>query len=186
MRRSDVLAEGSASRRPSTSWASTSSAAVALGQVPRQEEIPARSHAHEAQIYQDGRSARETQRRQRRYKKRVCMPSMRDPHVATIEGWLAAEPQLTVLAIASWGAARLGQSGRDPPASPQAACGRTRNGRPTVGKVGRPNSDMPVVGHEPRARRADGACRGGSQPATQGNARGCATTASSDEPLSIH
>jgi hypothetical protein len=27
------------------------------------------------------------------------MPSMLDPHVAMIEGWLAAEPQLTALAI---------------------------------------------------------------------------------------
>jgi hypothetical protein len=27
------------------------------------------------------------------------MPSMLDPHVITIEGWLAAEPQLTALAI---------------------------------------------------------------------------------------
>ena len=27
------------------------------------------------------------------------MPSMLDPHVATIESWLAAEPQLTALAI---------------------------------------------------------------------------------------
>ena len=43
---------------------------------------------------------RATHRRpKRRYKKRVRMPSMLDPHVATIEGWLAAEPQLTALAI---------------------------------------------------------------------------------------
>jgi hypothetical protein len=27
------------------------------------------------------------------------MPSKLDPHVATIEGWLAPEPQLTALAI---------------------------------------------------------------------------------------
>ena len=43
---------------------------------------------------------RATHRRpKRRYKKRVRMPSMLDPHVAMIEGWLAAEPQLTALAI---------------------------------------------------------------------------------------
>ena len=35
----------------------------------------------------------------RRYKTRVRMPSMLDPHVATIEGWLAAEPPLTALTI---------------------------------------------------------------------------------------
>ena len=35
----------------------------------------------------------------RRYKTRVRMPSMLDPHIAVIEGWLAAEPQLTALAI---------------------------------------------------------------------------------------
>jgi hypothetical protein len=33
----------------------------------------------------------------RRYKKRVRMPSKLDPHVALIAGWLAAEPQLTVI-----------------------------------------------------------------------------------------
>jgi len=43
---------------------------------------------------------RATHRRpKRRYKTRVRMPSKLDPHVATIEGWLAAEPQLTALAI---------------------------------------------------------------------------------------
>jgi hypothetical protein len=35
----------------------------------------------------------------RRYKTRVRMPSMLDPHLATIEGWLAAEPRLTALTI---------------------------------------------------------------------------------------
>src|SRR5262245_31629584 len=35
----------------------------------------------------------------RSYKTRVCMPSKLDPHVATIEDWLAAEPHLTALAI---------------------------------------------------------------------------------------
>jgi len=43
---------------------------------------------------------RATHRRlKRRYKTRVRMPSMLDPHVGMIEGWLAAEPQLTALAI---------------------------------------------------------------------------------------
>jgi hypothetical protein len=45
---------------------------------------------------------RATHRRpKRRYKTRVRMPSKLDPHVATIENWLAAEPQLTALAIVS-------------------------------------------------------------------------------------
>ena len=38
-------------------------------------------------------------RRKRPYKTRVRMPSKLDPHVATIGDWLAAEPQLTALAI---------------------------------------------------------------------------------------
>ena len=43
---------------------------------------------------------RATHRRpKRRYKTRMRMPSMLDPHVGAIEGWLAAEPQLTALAI---------------------------------------------------------------------------------------
>ena len=43
---------------------------------------------------------RATHRRpKRRYKKRIRMPSKLDPHVALIKGWLAAEPQLTAIAI---------------------------------------------------------------------------------------
>ena len=43
---------------------------------------------------------RATHRRPHRpYKTRVRMPSKLDPHIATIEGWLAAQPQLTALAI---------------------------------------------------------------------------------------
>jgi hypothetical protein len=43
---------------------------------------------------------RATHRRIKRpYKTRVRMPSMLDPHVADIESWLAAEPQLTAIAI---------------------------------------------------------------------------------------
>ena len=43
---------------------------------------------------------RATHRRTRRpYKTRVRMPSKLDPHIATIEGWLIEEPQLTALAI---------------------------------------------------------------------------------------
>jgi hypothetical protein len=43
---------------------------------------------------------RATHRRPKRpYKTRVRMPSKLDPHIATIENWLAAEPQLTALAI---------------------------------------------------------------------------------------
>ena len=45
------------------------------------------------------RAARHTPAAKRTYKTRVRMPSKLDPHVATIEGWLAAEPQLTALAI---------------------------------------------------------------------------------------
>jgi hypothetical protein len=39
------------------------------------------------------------QRRKGRYKKRIRMPSKLDPHLATIESWLAVEPQLTAIAI---------------------------------------------------------------------------------------
>lgn len=43
---------------------------------------------------------RSTHRRPKRnYIRRVRTPSMLDPHVATIEGWLAAAPPLTALAI---------------------------------------------------------------------------------------
>src|SRR5271168_361624 len=43
---------------------------------------------------------RATHRRPPRpYKTRVRMPSKLDPHIATIEDWLAAQPQLTALAI---------------------------------------------------------------------------------------
>jgi len=43
---------------------------------------------------------RATHRRpKRRYKKRMRMPSKLDPHLATIESWLAMEPQITALAI---------------------------------------------------------------------------------------
>ena len=35
----------------------------------------------------------------RKYKTRMRMPSKLDPHLATIEDWLAAEPQITALAI---------------------------------------------------------------------------------------
>jgi hypothetical protein len=43
---------------------------------------------------------RATHRRvKRKYKTRMRMPSKLDPHLATIEGWRAAEPQITALAI---------------------------------------------------------------------------------------
>jgi hypothetical protein len=43
---------------------------------------------------------RATHRRpKRRYKKRIRMPSKLDPYLATIENWLAVEPQLTALTI---------------------------------------------------------------------------------------
>ena len=43
---------------------------------------------------------RGTHRRPKRnYVRRVRTPSMLDPHVTTIDAWLAAEPQLTALAI---------------------------------------------------------------------------------------
>jgi hypothetical protein len=43
---------------------------------------------------------RATHRRTHRpYKTRVRMPSKLDPHIATIQAWLAAQPQLTALAI---------------------------------------------------------------------------------------
>jgi hypothetical protein len=43
---------------------------------------------------------RATHRRPHRpYKTRIRMPSKLDPHIATIQDWLAAQPQLTALAI---------------------------------------------------------------------------------------
>ena len=43
---------------------------------------------------------RATHRRpKRRYKKRIRMPSKLDPYLATIDSWLATEPQITALAI---------------------------------------------------------------------------------------
>ena len=76
-------------------------------------QLPAPSPAPDAAAFAKtlGKSVeagelRATHRRpKRRYKKRIRMPSMLDPHVATIEGWLAAEPQLTALAIVG----RLGE-----------------------------------------------------------------------------
>ncbi len=48
----------------------------------------------------EGGEPRATHRQIRRlYKTRVRMPSILDPHVAAIEGWLAVEPTLTALAI---------------------------------------------------------------------------------------
>jgi hypothetical protein len=50
----------------------------------------------------DAGDPRATHRRpKRRYKTRVRMPSKLDPHLAAIQSWLAAEPQLTALAIVS-------------------------------------------------------------------------------------
>ena len=47
--------------------------------------------------------SRATHRQPKRpYKTRVRMPSKLDAHVTTIEDWLAAEPQLTALAIVGW------------------------------------------------------------------------------------
>jgi hypothetical protein len=49
----------------------------------------------------DAGDPRATHRRpKRRYKTRVRMPSKLDPHIATIENWLVAEPQLTSLLAA--------------------------------------------------------------------------------------
>jgi hypothetical protein len=46
-----------------------------------------------------GESRGTYRRAKRKYKTRVRMPSKLDPHLAAIEDWLAAEPQLTALAI---------------------------------------------------------------------------------------
>jgi hypothetical protein len=47
-----------------------------------------------------GTEPRATHRRpKRRYKTRIRMPSKLDPHLATIEGWLAADPAMTALTI---------------------------------------------------------------------------------------
>jgi hypothetical protein len=75
------------------------------GKMPTRLSMP--SPASDAAIFAKalGKSAkagepRGTHRRPKRnYIRRVRTPSMLDPHVATIEGWLAAEPQLTALAI---------------------------------------------------------------------------------------
>jgi hypothetical protein len=69
--------------------------------------LPAPSPERDAELFARrlGKSAeasepRGTHRRPKRnYVRRVRTPSMLDPHVATIEGWLAAEPQLTALTI---------------------------------------------------------------------------------------
>jgi len=69
--------------------------------------LPARSSAPDAAAFAkalgkagEASEPRATHRRpKRRYKTRARMPSMLDPHVAAIEGWLAVEPQLTALAI---------------------------------------------------------------------------------------
>jgi hypothetical protein len=48
----------------------------------------------------EARDPRATHRQPKRpYKTRIRMPSKLDPHVATIEEWFEAEPQLTALAI---------------------------------------------------------------------------------------
>lgn len=53
-----------------------------------------------ASIDVSGVEPRATHRKpKRRYKTRVRMPSKLDPHLATIEGWLAVEPQITALTI---------------------------------------------------------------------------------------
>jgi hypothetical protein len=67
--------------------------------------LPAPSPATDAFAKRLGKSVeagepRGTHRRPKRnYVRRVRTPSMLDPHVAMIEGWLAGEPQLTALAI---------------------------------------------------------------------------------------
>src|SRR5262245_21478525 len=67
--------------------------------------LPAPSPATDAFAKRLGKSVeagepRGTHRRPKRnYVRRVRTPSMLDLHVATIDGWLAAEPQLTALAI---------------------------------------------------------------------------------------
>jgi hypothetical protein len=71
------------------------------------EPLPAQSSAPDASAFakalgktvETGEPRATHRRPKRRYKTRVRMPSKLDPHIAMIEGWLAAEPQLTALAI---------------------------------------------------------------------------------------
>ena len=70
--------------------------AVAAASFPADPLVFARS------LGTTGKTAevRATHRRpKRRYKKRIRMPSKLDPHLATIQNWLATEPQITALAI---------------------------------------------------------------------------------------
>jgi hypothetical protein len=75
------------------------------GKMPTRLPVP--SSAADAAVFAktlgkavEAGERRGTHRRPKRnYIRRVRTPSMLDPHVATIEGWLAAEPELTALAI---------------------------------------------------------------------------------------
>ncbi|MFL9829146.1 hypothetical protein ABTU92_30520, partial [Rhodoplanes sp. SY1] len=70
--------------------------AAAVGTSPMDPLIFAQSLGTKATT----REVRATHRRpKRKYKKRIRMPSKLDPHLATIECWLAAEPQLTAIGI---------------------------------------------------------------------------------------
>ena len=78
---------------------STGAALSAASQVP----LPISNTADFAQTLGmsiEAGEPRGTHRRAKgKYKTRVRMPSKLDPYLVTIEGWLAAEPQLTALAI---------------------------------------------------------------------------------------
>jgi len=86
----------------------------------------------------------------RRYKTRVRMPSKLDPHVATIEGWLAAEPQLTALAIVG----RLSEK------HPAQFGPRQHSIVQRLLKALRKNAVERLIAQEPRGARATASSRG--------------------------
>ena len=70
--------------------------AVAAASFPADPLVFARSRGTTGKTAE----VRATHRRpKRRYKKRIRMPSKLDPHLATIQTWLATEPPITALAI---------------------------------------------------------------------------------------
>src|SRR5258708_7852087 len=88
---------------PKSVGARTSSASVSLGGGLLWQLMPARqnrspSPARSERMQALARFARRTGVK-RKYKTRMRMPSKLDPHLATIESWLAAEPQITALTI---------------------------------------------------------------------------------------
>jgi len=71
-----------------------------LATAPKVSPVDPLSFARSLGTAAKNAEVRATHRRpKRRYKKRIRMPSKLDPHLATIDNWLAVQPQLTALAI---------------------------------------------------------------------------------------